>query len=157
MSLIMAIDPGPDQTAWVCWDGEKIHNATIEPNQQVINMLRLCPDEMDVHIEMVACFGMAVGKSVFNTVFWVGRYWEAWVQRSLGSANLVYRMDVKMHLCRSARAKDANIRQALIDRFGEPGVKKSPGTLYGIKSHLWAALAIAVFAHDRRQLLGTPV
>ena len=32
----------------------------------------------------------------------------------------------KMNLCGSMKAKDSNIRQALIDRFGEVGTKKNP-------------------------------
>jgi hypothetical protein len=46
------------------------------------------------------------------------------------------------------KAKDANIRQALIDIYGGNdkaiGNKKTPGPLYGIKGDLWAALAVAV-------------
>lgn len=42
------------------------------------------------------------------------------------------------------------MRQALIDRFGAPSTKKAPGLLYGVSSHMWAALALAVCAHDRR-------
>ena len=62
---------------------------------------------------------------------------------------MIYRKDVKLHLCGSPRAKDSNIRQALIDRFGPGkekaiGLKKTPGPLYGVKSHVWAALAVAV-------------
>jgi len=70
----------------------------------------------------------------------IGRFAEV----SRGSASLVFRRDVKMHLCGSARAKDANIRQALLDRLGPVGTKKAPGPLYGVKSHIWAALAVAV-------------
>jgi hypothetical protein len=44
------------------------------------------------------------------------------------------------------RAKDANIRQALIDKIGPQGTKAQPGPTYGIKSHSWAALAVAVYA-----------
>ncbi|HET6477318.1 MAG TPA: hypothetical protein VFH93_14740 [Thermoleophilia bacterium] len=43
--------------------------------------------------------------------------------------------------------KDANIRQALLDRFGGPaavGRKAAPGPLYGIARDVWSALAIAV-------------
>jgi len=57
-----------------------------------------------------------------------------------------------MHLCKNNRAKDANIRQALLDRFPatgggkapQIGTKKQPGPLYGVTSHLWSALAVAV-------------
>jgi hypothetical protein len=62
---------------------------------------------------------------------------------------LVYRRDVKLHLCHSPRAKDANVRQALIDRLGPQGTKKNPGPTYGMKSHLWAALAVGVYAMDK--------
>lgn len=68
-------------------------------------------------------------------------------------AHRIFRRDIKLHLCNSVRAKDANIRQALIDRYGGKekaiGKKKSPGPLYGIKSHMWAALALAVTYHDQ--------
>jgi hypothetical protein len=53
-----------------------------------------------------------------------------------------------MHLCNSMRAKDANVRQALIDRFGPVGTKKQPGKLYGVATHYWAALGVAVYSAD---------
>ena len=64
---------------------------------------------------------------------------------------MVYRRDVKMWLCGTPRAKDPNIAQALRDKYGDPGTKKNPGKIYGVKSHLWAALAVADYA------LGNPV
>jgi hypothetical protein len=57
------------------------------------------------------------------------------------------RRAVMLALCGDSRAKDANIRQALIDRFGGPaavGRKAAPGPLYGIARDVWSALAIAV-------------
>ena len=105
-------------------------------------MLSLSPDCHEVVIEMVACYGMAVGAEVFETVFWIGRFWEI-ARRDIGVTRL-YRKDVKMHLCNSMRAKDGNIRQALIDKLGAPGTKKNPGPTYGIKADIWAALAVAV-------------
>ena len=58
-----------------------------------------------------------------------------------------------MHLCGSAKAKDSNIRQAIIDRYGgDPkrciGTKKAPGPLYGISADQWAALALALTAAE---------
>jgi len=53
-----------------------------------------------------------------------------------------------MHICGSARAKDQNIRQALIDRYGGKetaiGKKQNPGPLYGIKADEWQALGLAI-------------
>jgi hypothetical protein len=60
---------------------------------------------------------------------------------------LLPRRVVKLALCGDSRAKDANIRQALIDRFGGSaavGRKAAPGPLYGIHRDVWSALAIAV-------------
>ena len=65
-----------------------------------------------------------------------------------GKFRKVYRQDVKLHLCKSNKAKDGNIRQALIDKLGPQGTKKYPGPTYGIKSHAWAALGVAVTAAE---------
>lgn len=101
-------------------------------------------------IEMVASYGMAVGVEVFETCLWIGRF----IQASGRPWHQVYRKDVKLHLCGFTTAKDANIRQALIDRFGPGkekavGYKKTPGPLYGITADLWQALAVGVTFSDK--------
>ena len=62
---------------------------------------------------------------------------------------MIPRKDVKRHLCGNTTTNDKYVRQALIDRFGEPGTKKNPGRLYGVSGHIWAALAVAITAADR--------
>ena len=148
---ILAIDPGPTQSAWVLYEhGNVVDCATVE-NMSLLTLISCGSFGRDVdHIvaEKVESFGMAVGASVFETVFWTGRFIEAW-HGIEPTRHRIGRRNVKLHLCGSARAKDANIRQALIDRFGGSkeaaiGLKKTPGPLYGVKGHQWAALAVAV-------------
>ena len=146
---VLAIDPGPEQSAWlIVNEAGVLCSFGIVPNQQVLERLETwaSPGEArqpEVVIEMIASYGMAVGTSVFETCVWIGRF----EQHAANYGALVTRLPrlaVKMHLCHTARAKDSNVRQALVDRFGDPGTKKNPGKLYGIKSHLWPALALAV-------------
>ncbi len=144
---ILAIDPGNVQSAFVIWDGEQILSFGIEQNVaflERINYFRVGWNGPIV-CEKIASYGMAVGESVFATCFWTGRFWQV----SGDNFHLVPRLKVKMHLCHIARAKDGNIRQALIDRFGEPGTKKAPGRLYGVSKDVWAALALAVTWWDQ--------
>jgi len=116
-------------------------------NGDVIGMLHN-PDngaaKVQLAIEMVASYGMAVGREVFETCVWIGRFQQAW--HAPEAVRLIYRRDVKLHLCGSARAKDSNIRQAVIDLLGPPGTKREPGPTYGVRSHAWSALAVAVTA-----------
>ncbi len=152
MSLL-AIDPGPEQSAWVTFKDGKPASFAIEPNRAVLEQIAYT-DAATLAIESIASYGMAVGAEVFETCVWVGRFIQQWcVLDDESAVRRVYRRDVKLHLCGSARAKDANVRQALIDRYGPGkakaiGLKASPGPLYGMKSHLWAALAVAVYAAD---------
>lgn len=149
---ILAIDPGTTQSAYVVWNGETCTEAAIVPNADMRSIL-LAGAYDSCAIEMVACYGMAVGKEVFETCRWIGRFEEAITHTyQPGPTTFVYRREIKSHFCHSAKAKDANIRQAILDRFGGKdaaiGKKATRGPLYGIKSHLWAALAIALYVQD---------
>jgi hypothetical protein len=104
-------------------------------------------------IEMIASYGMAVGREVFDTCRWVGRFQQQWESFHESTCELVYRRAVKMHLCGNNTAKDANVRQALIDRFGPGkakaiGVKAKQGPMYGITGDVTQALALAVTFAD---------
>lgn len=148
--MILAIDPGNEESGFVLFDDGKVRESGIRTNDEMLREISLTfiayPD-VEFAIEMIASYGMPVGADVFETCVWIGRF----VQKiaSCGkNARLVFRKDVKMHLCSSPRAKDPNIRQALIDKLGAPGTKKAPGGTYGVRSHAWAALAVAVTATE---------
>tara|TARA_R100000501_G_C2619188_1_gene112582 strand:- start:185 stop:577 length:393 start_codon:yes stop_codon:yes gene_type:complete len=98
--------------------------------------------------EDIESFGMPVGRSVFTTCKWMGQFELQW-KMSLKHWTYITRSEVKIELCGSMKAKDSNIRQAIIDKYGETkkkaiGTKKAKGPLYGIKSHVWSALALAI-------------
>ncbi len=145
----MAIDPGPEKSAWVLYDGKKPCNAGIAANMDLCDYISgpMPPDKF-LAVEMIASYGMPVGAEVFETCVWIGRF----IESHNGDHAKIYRKDVKLHLCQSPRAKDANVRQALIDRFGGKekaiGKKKTPGPLYGFHDDMWAALAVAVTYAD---------
>lgn len=151
---MIAIDPGPEQSAWVHYVNGTVYEAAIEPNDELLKRLwdaRGDEQSMLPVIEMIASYGMPVGREVFETCLWIGRFMEA-----AGGAELVYRKDVKMHLCGTPRAKDSNIRQRLIDIYGPGkeraiGTKRAPGPLYGFKADMWQALAVAVTYDDTRK------
>ncbi len=150
MTIILAIDPGPERSAFVKWNGLNILDFGIFENEGEKPDIKpnLIPDILV--IEKIESYGMAVGASVFTTCIWIGRYIEKWRHGDCKGKpwHLIPRRDIKLHLCGSARAKDSNIRQALIDRFGPPGTKKNPGVTYGISKDVWSALAVAVTFYD---------
>ena len=143
VSTILALDPGPEKTGWVHYGAGRVLSAGISPNADV---LAKCINTYAhlLAIEMVASYGMPVGREVFETCVWIGRLIQAWPGHD--EVRLVYRQDVKLELCGTARAKDLNVRQALIDRIGRPGTKRNPGPTYGVSGHMWAALGVAVVA-----------
>lgn len=151
MIPVMGIDPGTSESAVVVWDGKVIKHASKSPNDNVLCFVMHNAARCNVAIEMVSSYGMPVGRTVFETVLWIGRFIQA---AQPHPADLIYRIDVKNYFCHSSRAKDANVRQALIDRYGEPGTKKNPGPLYGLSGDLWQAFAVAAYWWDTHLMEG---
>lgn len=152
-----AIDPGPERSAFLWLVDGRLADFRIVSNGELLGLI----EHADAHtlaVEMIASYGMAVGAEVFETCVWIGRFVQRWRDtHGSGPVRMVYRRDVKLHLCGSARAKDPNVRQALIDRYGPGkavaiGKKASPGPLYGVASHVWSALAVAVTAAETEAL-----
>ena len=154
---ILAIDPGPEKSAVLVYDTDEHAPAPqgILDNGVVRSIVKNA-DACDVMaIEMVACYGMGVGKSVFETCVWIGRFIELWGDDD--TCRRVYRLEVKMALCHDSRAKDSNIRQAIIDRFSatgggkvpQIGTKAKPGALYGVSGDIWAALGVALTTAEK--------
>lgn len=144
---ILAIDPGSTESALVLWDGSQILDHRKEPNEDIISHIILLKYDV-LAIEAIASYGMPVGKEVFDTCIWTGRYIQTAVNHQR-PYELIPRREVKLHLCNSVRAKDANVRQALIDRVGPQGKKAIPGPTYGIKADEWAALGLALTAYHQ--------
>lgn len=146
--MILAIDPGNTESAYVTLDDnlKPLDFAKIK-NEDLIRMLENGDYGIyNVVIEMIASYGMAVGKEVFETCVWIGRFTQ--VASEFTEVKYIYRKDEKINLCGTMKAKDSNIRQALIDRFGVVGTKKNPGFFYGFKKDIWAAMAVGVTYHD---------
>jgi hypothetical protein len=175
MNPFIAIDPGPERSAFMIYDAADPHpikTPAIIENPHCLTLVQ--QHRLPLAIEMVACYGMPVGKEVFETVYWIGRFCQAAPPHQ---HHRIYRKEIVLSLCHSARAKDAHVRQALIDRFGgeetaitgrkcesckgRGSTRKIPcaaclttgwtvprGPLYGLASHLWAALAVAVYAAE---------
>ena len=147
---VLGIDPGNEQTAVaVIGDDYKPVEVFKRANGDVLAWLLAAQQADEVAVEMIASYGMPVGREVFETCVWIGRYIQA-LRTPWTPTALVYRRQVKLNLCGSAKAKDTNIRHALVDRFtpgqrnSGKGTKAAPGHFYGFAADMWAAYAVAV-------------
>ena len=161
---ILAIDPGTTESAYVLLVDEiiekfgKVLNADMLP---IIESIKGRHDSICV-IEEVRSYGMAVGQEVFRTVFWTGMFAREWGEDGL---RFLGRKQVVIHVCGQPKAKDANVRQAMLDRWGPAKVErvthgtdrkgkpttktvKVDGPTAGISKDVWAALAIASMTLD---------
>lgn len=148
---LLAIDPGTTHSAWVRFVRGVPTAFAWESNQQTLRrVLHHISPVASVVCEQVESYGMPVGREVFETVRWCGRYEQAFTGTGDDHERWHYlpRRAVKLEICNSARANDASIRQALIDMYGGKdkaiGRKAAPGPLYGVSGDVWAALAVGI-------------
>lgn len=179
MTLILGLDPGSTWSAVVALDTAgpidginapgSIEDWRYLENPAMGEWLRTTPHRgrAVLAVEMMAPRGMPTSLEEMQTLRWLGRFDRDWSGPSVD----VTRMQEKMHLCGQARAKDANVRQALIDLWGGSAalakrkeckrkrhveaccggrlVLQEAGALSMMSGDLWAALAVAVTAASR--------
>ena len=148
---IISIDPGNIQSAYCLIDSNnKPYEFAKLSNELLLDRIQALDSRQIQHsaIEMIASYGMPVGKEVFETCVWIGVFLHALSLKCIEST-FVYRKEVKQNLCGSVKAKDGNVVQALKDRFGEKGTIKQPGWFHGFKADCWQAYAVGITYLDK--------
>jgi hypothetical protein len=146
---IFAVDAGTTESGYCIVDSDTykpIFFGKIDNEEVLRYVLEGCYDVL-VYEEFQS-YGMSVGKSTITSITWNGRFIQA--AASLGKPFYpIYRSEEKITICGTMKAKDANIRQALIDRFAEFDFKQGKGTknnkdfFYGFAKDSWSAFGIA--------------
>ncbi len=165
--FILGIDPGTTETAYCLVEvfGEddaiqklnpfeikqfaKIENGEMAEVLEAILKSMLSEGNMiEIAIEHLESYGMAVGKSTFETAYFIGRLTEICKQHGY-MINRIYRHEEKNLICHSMKANDSTIKQELVDLFAThpeknhgKGTKKEPDYFYGFKADCWSAFAI---------------
>lgn len=154
---ILALDPGTTLTGYaiIQMPDFKLLDFGKEENTRLLEMCELIPYDIDeVAIEMIACYGMPAGKDIFETCVWIGQFKQALKRFNI---TYIYRKDEKITLCNSMKAKDSNIRQALINRYAKhdykngKGTKKNKDIFYGVSKDVWSAIAVGVTYYETKE------
>ena len=165
MIPLLGIDPGPIESGWAIrheegkWFFGNTENTKLADGDiWVWNVLKIIGIER-IQPRFVpgkpGGRGGYIGKETLETCEWVGRF------DCLAGCipHLIYRATLGTALCGSPRAKDTDIKAAIIDRFGGDaksvvGTKKNPGPLFGTRglgSHVWIALGCALVAEEQKR------
>jgi len=150
---IIGIDPGSEETAYaVMAEDYTVVEADKQDNEQFLDstLPSLIRSGINtVVVEGIQSYGMAVGKTVFETCYIVGECRR--VAKIEGAESYIYaRPEYARALVGGMKVKDSMVRQALMTRFG--GDKKGePLHLLKGNSDKRSAFAIAVYHADKRR------
>jgi hypothetical protein len=154
---IIALDPGTTRTAWTQIDttvwqdfgagkAYPLLGSGQSANRPLCDRLSTVKGIAHLVVEDIVYMGMSVGKEVFGTAKWIGRFTDAWK----GEHTLVPRMTVKSAVCGSARGNDSRVRRAILRRYGIRGARVPKGhMLHGVATHEWSSLAVALWFADK--------
>ena len=152
---ILALDVGTTESGFCLMDEQTYFPYRFGKiaNEDLIDIVKT-EDYTKLAIEAFASYGMAIGQSTIKSIEWNGRFIQLAVNRDI-PVFPVFRKEEKITICGSMKAKDANIRQALIDRFAKfdfktgKGTKKNPDWFFGFSQDSWTAFAVGVTYLDR--------
>lgn len=154
---VLAIDPGTWESGWIMWQGkdEQIIGLGKWSNDQLLEAIikkefALAQGICRLVVEEVKSYGRAVNFEVLDTIFWSGRFAQAFMDHG-GEVTMLPRQKVASYITQGFKGNDTAIRNALIERYGRPPTKKHPNYHYnGFKPARdeWQAWALAVAYYD---------
>lgn len=148
-ALTLGIDPGPTESAYALIRHDcSILSAGKLPNAVLFDILR--SDGRQVAVESLQCYGMPVGRSVFETAYQIGRILRHCEITGL-PVTLYPRQEYARAICGTAKISDAILRQALLLRFGGDG-KGEPLALLRGNTDKRSAFGVAVYHADLLRL-----
>lgn len=153
-TIILGIDQGNVESGVLSLtiNPLKIASKAKIPNHLVLDLIKELKNDktLNIHlcIEKFKSYGMPMGQTTIDSIEWGGRFIQAF--DNAAQTLSVPRKTITKHHCHSGKAKDGNVRQALIDRFEPdlPPKKRPKGFLKGISKDEWSALAIALYYYD---------
>ena len=143
---ILGVDPGPAESAFaLVSDDQRVLQADKVGNDALIERIRQDPPS-HVALESIQSYGMVVGRSVFDTCFFIGEVIRACKDAGI-PFTLYPRPEYTRRICGVGKVNDAVLRQALLLRFG--GDRKGE-PLYALKgcTDKRSAFAVAVYHLD---------
>jgi Holliday junction resolvasome RuvABC endonuclease subunit len=150
--MYLGIDPGSEQTAYAYInDDYEVIEADKLDNNKFFDYLRNFPwENPEIAVESIQSYGMAVGKTIFETCYVIGRIIEICEQK-----NYIYRLyprpEYARAVCGTMKANDTVVRRAIINRFGGDR-KGEPLHLLKGNSDKRSAFAVAVYHLDKMKL-----
>ena len=156
MRPTLAIDPGPETCGAALYDPSTrrvLWSDKAAPVASMCDQLWLPhPDvpwwghDLLVLVERVESYGIS-GNHLLRTSEALGRLWRS-AEAGGHDVRLIPRRLVCRALDVTGGGKDGKVRQACIAILGEPGRKADPGPTYGVTSHAWQALGLALAYHE---------
>lgn len=154
--VVAGVDPGETHSGLVVFcgyaEGCAPYTAAVLPNADVRDhVVGALGHDLGsvVVIERPQFFGRETRftDAMCEALLWSGRFIEAADSRGI-RFETPFRKTIVTHHTGSARSNDADVRHALVERYGGRdaaiGNKAKPGPLWEVKSHAWQALAAAL-------------
>ena len=132
--IYIAIDPGNEQTGWVVAlkDNSKLIYKNKDNNTVLykkISYFLKNENVIKVGIEYPSSYGMPVNQTLLDTCTIIGILIQICLSNNI-KVELIFRKSVKMFLCNSVRAKDAEVNSRVREYVGEDYTQKNPNEYY---------------------------
>ena len=149
-NFFIAIDVGTIESAYTIMNNEyKIIESDIVENMKLLDIIKDNRQDVKTLVyEKFVSYRMPVGQTTMDSIEWNGRFIQHALHHGYLKVVAISRRDVKLNLCNSMKAKDTNVRLALVDRYAThdfksgKGTKKNPDTLYGFRADMYSSLGV---------------